>query len=256
MLPTASHGRTSDPSVSLDYGLDLFDDKRFQNTETALLDLLKSTSFRRLDNSQRALAYSHIAYSKINRGKSKESLVYIDKALAATEQELGKKSLAYVGHLHTKAVALYWSKNQRKAVRIGESMLKILDRMNGDYQSEQQRVKHVVRRMKASNLVKEELPLDLSDFYTACESITDTNHLPKAGRMMTKYKLIGKDIRPKHKKAQYFKNTYIKNARESSKDRKTRLIYVPDDKHMDDWCVIYPDGVAIDRVIISPSNER
>ena len=45
------------PTAALDYGLDLFDDSRYRNAETALLNLLRDSSFRRLDGAQRTLVY-------------------------------------------------------------------------------------------------------------------------------------------------------------------------------------------------------
>ena len=254
--PFSSFASKLDPTESLDYGLDLYEDSRYQNAETALLELLKSSAFRRLDRSQQALAYAHIAYSKIKRGEEKASISYIDKALAQAKREFGKQSLPYLDHLRTKAIALYWSGDRRNAFRTVEDVLAILERMEGDYRDEKGRIKLLEGDMRKSNLDENELPLDLSDFYTACESIDDNQYLAKAGMVMKDYKLIGKDIKPDYKKSQYFKNTYLKHARESSKDRKNRMIYVPDKDHLDEWCVIYPDKKSIDRVVISTSDDH
>jgi len=49
---------------------------------------------------------------------------------------------------------------------------------------------------------------------------------------------------------------YVKSARESSKDRKLRIICVPDDDHMRDWRGMYPDNTLIDRVIVSAINDH
>ena len=255
-IPFAAHAGRLDPTASLDHGLDLYDDKRYENAETALMDLLKSSAFRRLDSSQQALAYSHIAYSKINRGKEKESLSYIDKALALSKREFGERSLPYLGHLRTKVIAQYWSDDRRNAMRTAENILAILERMDGDFRDEEEHVETLMADMRRSRLEEEELPVDLSEFYTACESIDDEKYLAKAGMIMKDYKLVGKDIRPDYKQSLYFKNAYIKHARESSKDRKSRMIYIPDDEHMKDWCVIYPEKKLIDRVVISASKDH
>lgn len=253
-LPVTTSAGNS--TAELDYGLDLFDDNRYRNAETALLNLLLDSSFRRLDGSQRTLVYSHIAYSMLNRGKERASIPYIDKALTQTKREFGENSLPYIGHLRTKALAYYWSDDRRKAVRIGESIIDKLERMDGDYRDELYSIRQMVSNMRKVNLEEGELPMDLSDFYTACESIDDETYLARVDSIMSDYKQIGRDIKPDHKQARYFKNTYLKNARESSRDRKTRIIYVPDEDHLDDWCVVYPDSKRIDRVIISASNDR
>jgi len=255
-LPMTSFAAGGDPTRSLDYGLDLFEDKRFLNAETELLKLLKSSSFRRLDTSQRSLVYSHIAYSKINRGKDKESIPYIEKALVETKREFGERSIAYLRHMRTKAIALYWTNNERKAKRVAERILDHLDRMEGDYRDEKHYIRQMLVEMRRVNLEREDLPLDLSDFYTDCESINSEKYLSRADSIMHDYQQVGRDLRPDRKQARYFKDTYITHARESSKDRKTRIIYVPDDEHQDDWCVIYPDKSQIDRVIVSASDDR
>ncbi len=95
-----------DGSAALDDGLDLFEDRRYKDAENTLLELMKHSSFRRLDTSQKALLYSHIAYSKINRGLNRDSLSYLDKALSATKREFGEKSLQYLETMRTKAIAI------------------------------------------------------------------------------------------------------------------------------------------------------
>jgi len=255
-LPAASHGAKVGSTVTLDHGLDLFEDSRYRDAEMALLDLLKSSTFKQLDRSQRSLVYSHIAYSKINRGKEKESLRYLDKALTQSKREFGERSLPYLDHLRTKAIALYWADDRREALRTGEKILNILERMNGDYRNEKQNIKHMIADMRKTNLEEGELPLDLSDFFSDCESIDSDIFLTNVNSIMNNYQLIGKDIRPNYKENQFFKNAYIKGARESSQDRKNRIVYVPDKDHMDDWCVIYPDKKRVDRAIISASNDR
>ena len=254
-LPTTSFGSRIDPSSSLDHGLDLFEDRRYKNAETALMSLLEYSTFKQLDSSQRTMLYAHIAYSKINRGKEKESLMYIDKALAQTKREFGERSMPYLDHLKTKALALYWADQRQKAVRIGEKIITTLERMDGDYRDEMQAFRYMVSSMQKINLEEGELPVDLSDFYTDCESITSNNYLAKVDSIMNDYLLIGRDFRPDRKQSQYFKNTYIKHARESSKDRRSRIIFVPDDQHLEDWCVIYPDKNMVGRVAISHSND-
>lgn len=255
-LPATSYGQHNNPTDSLDYGLDLYEDQRYKNAEKALLELVSSSAFRKLDSSQRSLVYSHIAYSKINRGKEKESLPYIEKAMAASKREFGERSLRYLHHMRTKAIAIYWTNDRRKAARVGKNMIKILERMGDDYRSEQADVRRMVTMMERSNMEEIEIPVDLSDFYTDCESINSMSYLASLDSTMHAYKLIGKDIKPKYKKAQYFKNAYLKNVRESSKERKSRLIFVPDDEHMDDWCVIYPQGNRVARIAIATSEDH
>lgn len=255
-LPVTVFGSSDNPTRSLDHGLDLFEDKRFQNAETALLKLLRSSSFRKLDTSQRALVYSHIAYSKINRGKDKESVPFLDKALAETKREFGERSIPYLSHLRTKAIAVYWSGDKRKAKRIVEKIYHLLNRMEGDYAEEKHNIKLMLADIRKVNLSRGKMPLDLSDFYTDCESIDGEKYLARVDSIMHKYRQVGRDLRPDRKQALYFKNTYIAHARESSTDRKRRIIYIPDDDHLDDWCVIYPDKSHIDRVIISAGNDR
>lgn len=255
-LPSTSHAESKDPTALLDHGLDLFDDHRFQNAEEALLKLERMTTFRRLDRSQQTLVYSHISYSMINRGKERDSLPYIDKALRTTKLEFGERSLRYLDHLQTKAIALYWADQRRKAVRVGEDMLHILERMGEDYRSEQRDVRHLIANMRKVELEEGDLPLDLSDFYSDCESIDQAMPLSTMRALMNDYQLVGSDFKPNYKQAQYFKTAYLKNARESSTDRRNRLIYIPDEDHQDDWCVIYPQDRQVDRVILSASSDR
>ncbi len=245
-----------DSSAALDNGLDLYDDRRYKNTESALLELMSDSSFRRLDTSQKALLYSHIAYSKIKRGLDRESLPYIDKALSETKREFGEKSLPYLDHMRTKAVAVYWDGQVRNARRVAEDIDNRLERMGDDYKEERDNIRSMISAMYKSRLEEEELPQDFSDFYTACESIEPGMSLSQASSVMRKYSLVGKQYKPDHKQSNYFKNTYLKHARESSSERRNRLIYIHDKEHLHDWCVLYKDGKTVRKTAISAKDDK
>ena len=246
----------SDPVATLDEGLDLFDSHRFENAEDLLVNLVKDSSFRRLDYTQQALAYSHIAYSQINQGHEKDSLTFIDKALDVSKREFGEKSLMYIRHLKTKAVALYWADKRREARRVAEKMEYLLERMGDDYREEQQQVRRMISTILKSNLLEEELPYDMSEFYTACENIDENISLSMAASIMHDYKLVGKDFKPSYKKASYFKNTHLMKVRESSTDRRNRLIYIPSEDHMNDWCVVYRNGDKVKNAVVSYGSDK
>ena len=255
-LQSPGYGQVSDPTESLDKGLDQFEDHRYKNAENTLLELAGDSAFRRLDYSQRSLVYSHIAYSKINRGKELESIPYLDKALSVTRRESGERSMPYLDHMRSKSIALYWADKRRDAIRVGENMLGILERMGDDYRDEHAQVRRLITRMKKIDLEEGELPEDLSDFYTDCESIEKLDSLTRVNSIMNDYLLVGTDFTPGYKQASYFKNAYLKHARESSQDRRTRIIYVPDKQHLDFWCVIYPDGKRVGRTVTSTKNDQ
>jgi len=247
----------TDPVSAMDAGLDLFDDRRYLNAEEALLELTASSTFRRLDSAQQAIVFSHIAYSKMNRGKDYDSVRYIDEALKQSKREFGERSLNYLNHMETKAVALYWSNKQREATRVAREMESILDRMGrDDYAKEIANVQSMISKLSRVNQRELELPTDLSEFYTDCESIQPDTSLAKANGIMSDYLLVGEDYKPNYKLSQYFKNTHILKARESSSDRRNRIIYIFDEEHLEDWCVVYRNGKMVDRIAIATKNAR
>ena len=256
LLFSSGFSHASDPVATLDAGLDLYDSHRYENSEELLMKLVRDSSFRRLDYTQQALAYSHIAYSQINRGHEKDSLSFIDKALKVSKSEFGEKSLTYISHLKTKAVALYWADKSREARRVAEKMEYLLERMGDEYREEKQDVRQLISTIMKSNLVEEDLPYDMSEFYTACEKIEENSSLAMAGSIMYEYKLVGKDFKPDYKKASYFKNTHLMKVRESSADRRNRLIYIPSEDHMNDWCVVYRDGDKVKKAVVSYGNDK
>jgi len=247
----------SDPVGAMDAGIELFDDRRYLNAEEALLELTTSSTFRRLDAAQKAIVFSHIAYSKMNRGKDYESVQYTDEALKQTKIEFGERSLNYVGHMRTKAVALYWSNKQREATRVARDMEYILERMGrDDYAEEIATVQSMISKLSRANSRDTELPTDLSEFYTDCESIQPDTSITKANGIMNDYLLVGDDYKPDYKLSQFFKNSHLVKARESSSDRRNRLVYIVDKEHVKDWCVVYPNGKMVDRIAIATENAR
>lgn len=256
-LPSVASIPITDPVSALEDGMELFEDKRFQNAQDALINLSASTAFRRLDAAQKTLAYSHIAYAMINRGNDMASVKYIDSALKYAKMEFGERSMAYLDHMHTKVIALYWANKRNDAVRVAQKMESILERMGReDYADEIGDVQSMISQLKRVSLKEPELPTDLSDFYTQCESISADITLVRANAIMGDFLLVGEGFKPSYKQSDYFKNTYLVKAKESSSDRRNRMIYIPDDEHLQDWCVVYRDGKNVDRAVVSSKSSR
>lgn len=253
----ADSGPITDPVEALDEGIHLYDAHRYQNSEDALVKLVRSTTFRRLDAAQKSMVYSHIAYSKIDQGEELGSLVYIDIALKQAKREYGESSLTYVGLLRTKAIAYYYGDKQREAVRVARDMEDRIERMDSDdYSDELNYVKRMLSKLYREKDKEEKLPTDLSDFYTQCETVNSSMSMQQADSVMQKYSLVGKEYKPSYKRAAYFKNTHLTRARESSQDRRTRSVYIPDEDHLEDWCVVYKDGKMVDRALVSAKDDR
>ncbi len=54
---------------TLDDGIDLYDDDRYENASDLLLSLVEDRDFRKLDNHDKTLALSHLAYSLMEQGE-------------------------------------------------------------------------------------------------------------------------------------------------------------------------------------------
>ena len=229
-LPSTASIPITDPVSALEDGMELYEDKRYHNEQDALINLSLSAAFRRLDAAQKTLAYSHIAYSMINRGDDMASVKYIDSALKYAKMEFGERSVTYLDHMHTKVVALYWANKRNDAVRVAQKMESILERMGREeYADEIGDVQSMISQLKRVSLKESELPTDLSEFYTQCESITADITLVRANAIMGDFLLVGDSFKPSYKQSDYFKITYLVKAKESSSDRRNRMIYLPDD---------------------------
>ena len=253
-LPSTAFTYT-DYNDQLDDGIDLYDDHRYENATEALQTLVDTKALRRLDSTEKSLALSHLAYSLMQQGKPKKALPSSKALLSHSKYAFGKESEEYVSALYLRARVLYRIGKSADAIRTVNEIASTLERMGPDYSEELNDAKSVPSQIRRKDWNKENLPKDLSDFYTKCESIHSGDKLPVATRTMHEYKLVGKDYKPARKLANKFKNTYIKRARENSKDRANRIIFIPDEKHLDDWCVIYPDGKLVDRAVIVPPED-
>lgn len=246
---------TSNANELLDEGIELYDAQRFENAADVLSELINDRAFRRLDGLERELALRYLTYSLSNQDKTKESIKYTKKLLVNSKNEYGKHSENYVDVLLLIAKLQYRLGKERDAIKTVQEMESILERLGDGYHQELADTRGMASQIRKKEWNNERLPKDLSEFYTLCESIENGDKIPSTARLMNDYVLIGKDFKPPHKLSYVFKTTYVKQARENSTDRKNRLIFVPDIKHLDDWCVVYPDGTLVDRAFSVPPKD-
>jgi len=239
----------------LDHGIDLYDNQRFENSSDALRALVYDRLFRRLDSLEKALALKHLTYGLMEQGEYREALLHTNSTLRVVKGDYGKQSIQYVDTLLTYAQVQYRMGNNREAIRSAEEMATILERLGSEYSSELDDARTIPSSIRRKSWDDKRLRKDLSDFYTQCETIESGEKLPAASRKMNEYLLVGRQYKPKLREKNKFRDTYIKKARENSSDRKNRLIFIPDEEHIDDWCVIYPDGVLVDRIALAPPED-
>lgn len=245
----------SDVNDQLDDGIDLYDDQRYKNSAETLQKLVVAREFRKLDATEKALAITYLMYSLMDQDKPVAAMRYADRLVDVAAAGFGRTSEQYVDALLTKAGAQYRSGKDRDAVRSVQKTITVLERMGDEYSSVLTDVQSIPRQIRQKTWDKENLLKDLSDFYTQCETIKEGDALTKVSRVMQKYALIGKDYKPSGREKRRFKETYIKKARERSEDRANRLIYIPDEDHLDDWCVVYPNAPNVDRAYLVPPKD-
>lgn len=239
----------------LDDGIDLYDNNRFENAATTLTALVKASEFRRLDATEKSLALTHLMYSLLDQDKAAEALRHSKALLQHAKNGFGKNSEQYVNALFTKTLTQYRAGKSTNAIRTAEQMAYILERLGDEYRSDLSNARLIPSQIRKKDWNKKDLPMDLSDFYTTCEAINPGDMMPEVSRSLHEYEQVGKDYHPKGRLKEKFKTTYIKHARESSSDRAKRMIYIPDEDHLEHWCVIYPDGGQVDRAVTSPPKD-
>jgi len=226
-----------------------------ENSATALRELVYDRQFRRLDHVEKSIALSHLIFALLEHGETREAMQHTNKLIQQVKSDFGRKSVEHVNALLIKAHTEYRSGMERNALRTVNDVESMLDRLGDGYKDERERARSILVEIRRSHWNAEGLRKDLSDFYTACEAIQSNDKLPAAARAMREYLLVGKQYKPKGRERSAFKNTYVKQVRENSTDRKNRLIFIPDEEHLDHWCVIYPDGNLGDRVAVVPRED-
>lgn len=241
------------PNDALDDGLDLYDDNRYRNASEKLETLVKSRDFRQLDAMEKSLALTYLIKGKIQQGNPRGAMLHAGNLIKLSKRQFGNASIEHADAHYWKAVAQYRMGNGRDAGRSVDSMAQIFERMGDDYRDNVANAWRLASRARSGEWDEDDLPKDLSDFYTSCEAINKGDNLPSATRTMSEFTWIGRDLKPKGSTKRWFERTYIKHARENAKDRANRFIFVPDEDHLDHWCVIYPgQKKLVDRAVTSP----
>ncbi len=243
------------PNDLLDYSIDLYEDKRYENAADSFSMLVKSRDFRRLDHNEKFIALELLVYSLANQDKARQAVPYSKQLQKVTKSGFGKRSREFAEALYVEAIVQYRIGDERDASRTMYDVAGIYENLGSEYKKEYHEAMQISGKLKFKEWDDKKLPKDLSDFFTTCEEIVADEKLPAVTRRFSDYKLVGRDYKPKGKERRFFKETYIKRARESSTDRANRLVFIPDYEHINDWCVVYPSGTLVDRAVIVP-NEK
>lgn len=240
------------PNDTLDESIDLYESNRFKNASDSLEKLVKSRVFRKLDSLEKSLALSYLIDSKLMQGKARAAMAHTGSLLKVSKSGFGELSEEYVDAHYIKAKVQYHMGDERDSSRTLETMVNILDRMGDDYRKSVQEARKLASRVKSNEWDQEELIKDLSEFYSECESIEDGVRMTIASGAMSEFLLVGSEYKPKGRIKRWYKNTYLKHARENMTDRANRIIYIPDTENLDHWCVVYPgERGLVDRAVTS-----
>ncbi len=255
LLTSASVAAANNVNDQLDQGIELYDHQRFENAAATLRELVYDRQFRRLDGLEKVLALRHLVFSLVEQGENREALKHSASLIKSAKNDFGRQSIEHVNALLVQAHVQYRMGKSRNAIRNAEKMESILERLGSDYRDELSDARSIPGQIRKREWDDKRRRTDLSEFYTQCEAIENNTPLAASVRSMHEYLLVGKEYRPQGRERSTFKNTYIKHARENSTDRANRLIFIPDKKHREDWCVIYPDGTLVDRAVTVPPED-
>jgi len=244
-----------DPNDALDDGIELYDDSRFKDAADKLGALVKSRDYRRLDSSEKVLALSYLVESDLARGEPQKAKSYVNDLVKTSENGFGEFSEEHAEAYYLKAKLQYRLGKERDSARSVDTMAQIYERLGDDYRKAVRESRSLASRVRAAQWDEDNLHMDLSEFYSTCESIGKGEPVRQAMAAMSDYVVVGTDYRPTGRTKRWFENTRIKHARESATDRANRIIVVPTTEYLEHWCAIYPNDRAVKKVVISPPEE-
>jgi len=245
----------TNPNDALDDGIELYDDSRYKDAADTLNELVKSRNYRQLDYSEKALALTYLVESNMARGEPRAAKPYANDLVKITKKGFGEFSEEHADAYYTKAKLEYRLGNERDSARSVDTMASIYERMGDEYRNAVRDSRALASRVRAAEWDEDDLDMDMSEFYSTCESIGKGELVRRAMAMMSDYVAVGTDYRPTGRTKRWFENTRIKHARESATERATRIVFVPTKDHLDHWCAVYPNGTTVKKVVLSPPED-
>jgi len=89
-------------------------------------------------------------------------------------------------------------------------------------------------------------------FYRTCKSLREGSTLAEARAHMKGYLEVGRSYSPPSNVPQVLFQAEIIGKSEAPKEHDERILFIPDESNVFDWCIVYPENGKVRRVDISP----
>jgi hypothetical protein len=89
-------------------------------------------------------------------------------------------------------------------------------------------------------------------FYRTCKSLREGSTLAEARAHMKGYLEVGRSYTPPSSVPQVLFRAEIIGKSEAPKEHDERILFIPDQSNVFDWCIVYPEKGRVRRVDISP----
>jgi len=251
----SSANASLDPNDALDDSIELFEDYRFEDAADKLTELVKSRDYRRLDSSEKVTSLTYLVESNLARGEPRVAKNYVNDLVKTSKNGFGEHSEEHADAYYLLAKLQYRLGNERDSARAVDTMAQIFERMGDDYRKAVRESRSLASRVRAAEWDEDNLSMDMSEFYSACESIGKGEPVRQALAAMSDYVVVGTDYKPTGRTQRFFENTRIKHARESGSDRENRIVIIPKKDYPKHWCAVYPDGKVVKKVVIAPPED-
>ena len=88
------------------------------------------------------------------------------------------------------------------------------------------------------------------DFYTNCKKIKEGMSLSEVKTQMKSFIEVGKSWQTTDESQAWLMSATF-NSSETKADHNSRIIFIPDNKNLADWCIVYPSGNVVSHIEIS-----
>ncbi len=154
------------------YGANLFHAKRFADAEAVFERLYEQISEKEIDDLHRlSTLVNFLAQTKSFQGKNSEAIVLQHRRLEISQRIYGKSSPELGPVLSGLAEVYFRLGNRELAIANATAALAGLQRLGSEHENHVELVSENLTRYKDGHFDQDNLPEDLSEFYSQCESI-------------------------------------------------------------------------------------
>lgn len=257
LIPTQAGANFRPPPVAdvntlYEIGIGYLQQRRYRDAEPYLEQLINHPDFSRFQFQYAIQIRSGYETTLLHQGKNLQTKASLEDTLELIRAANKRDSFEQAYTLLNYGEVHFRIHENDEAVALTKQSIQVASGLGAQYGQFVQFAEGNVRQFTNEQWHSGKLPMDLSDFFSQCESLSAAQAFTFARDKMDAYLEVGKDYLAQGVMADIFQTAVVAGLARKMGSNQQRTVFIPNENLLSDWCVvIHQDGVIQNAVISS-----